>query len=611
LNIGRLAMPVVELRVLNYRAFDDTGLLRVAAPTALVGKNDAGKSAVLRALDLFFNPPKRGGVPLEEIHRNDASKQVVIELAFDPRALESTSIRIDAKNEIDVTEDKLVDEGRLLRVRLTASTKAIEAFELRVQDVDDQDLFPLALKNHDQLLELLEKRSLPAVKAGKETNQEKRESLRKWAEGNGVGTRTDWVDASDIERAVRQILPSFAYFTDDSNYSIGQTAVQNQFKGVVDAAMAAVPEAAKIEDEIRSQIQMEFDEVSRRLNVLMSDQAVLTADPRVSWKKAVDSIGLSWTDEMGIATPFDQRGAGMRRLFMVAYFQYQAARSLHDKGGPKYVFAIEEPEVHLHPGAQRELAAALRDLSDAGHSVVFTTHSPTFTAAAPLENVLLVSRVGVSSEVSQHPDIGYEMLAEELGVEASDRLIGKDFVVLVEGPSDVDFYTHVLNELYLAGDTTLDPAKVLFLPCGGIGTLKYWVTAGCMDEAGLAWAVVTDSDRAAAGDSPSREVQAVVAAMPASCRHVHTLERTCIENYLDSTSASAVTGVSCTIPNYGKGTDLTGQALTDRQWKKIKASLVPIATHMGVTGLKSKACDSKGNCEWVLLFESIRVAFGL
>lgn len=604
-------MPLVELRILNYRAFDDSGVLRLAAPVALVGKNDVGKSAILRALDLFFNPPKHGGVPVEEIHRHDASKHVVVELAFDPRALESTAIRVDAKNEIDVTADRLVDEGGLLRVRLTANAKAIEGFELRVRDVDDPELFPLALKNHDQLLELLAKRDLPAVKAGKETNQEKRGSLRRWAESNGSGVRADWVDASAIESAIRRVLPSFAYFTDDSNYSIGQTSVQNQFKGVVDAAMAAVPEAAKIEDEIRCRIQSEFDEVSLRLNALMSHNAVLAADSKVSWKKAVDSIGLSWTDEAGVATPFEQRGAGMRRLFMVAYFQYQAARSLHDTGGPKYVFAIEEPEVHLHPGAQRELAGALRDLSDAGHAVVFTTHSPTFAASVPLENVLLISRSGASSGVAQYPDVAYEMLAEELGIEASDRLIGKDYVVLVEGPGDVDFYSYLLAELYAEGDTTLDPQKILFLPCGGIGTLKYWVTAGCVDQAGLKWAVITDSDRTAPGDSPSKQVRAVLDALPASCRHVHTLQRSCIENYLDSASASTVTGVSCTIPKYGKGTDTDGNALADRQWNKVKSNLVPIAKDMGLTSLKSSACDASGDCEWVVLFESIRVAFEL
>jgi hypothetical protein len=583
----------------------------LAAPTALVGKNDAGKSAVLRALDLFFNPPKRGGVAPQEVHQGGESRPVVIELVFDPSALETTAVRIDAKNDIDVTADRLVDEDGLLRVRFTASTKTIEKFELRVQDVDDPQLFPLALKNHDELLELLQKCGLPAVKAGSETNQEKRNALRAWAERQGSGTRSDWVDASAIERAVRQILPSFAYFTDDSNYSIGQTAVQNQFKGVIDAAMATVPEATRIEDEIRLRIQTEFDEVAERLNGLMSGQAALTADPKVSWKKAVDSIGLSWADEAGTATPFEQRGAGMRRLFMVAYFQYQAARSLHDSGGPRYVFAVEEPEVHLHPGAQRELAAALQDLAAARHSVVFTTHSPTFAAAVPLENVLLISRDGMSSAVRQSPQVGYEMLAQELGVEASDRLVGKDYVVLVEGPGDVDFYSHLLRELHSSGDTALDPDKLLFLPCGGIGSLKYWVTTACMDEAGLHWAVVTDSDRLTAGDPPSKHVQSVIAALPASCKYAHTLERTCIENYLDSSSASAVTGVSCVIHDYGKGTDASGSALTERQWKKIKSNLVPIATHMGLTGLKSKACDANGNCEWVLLFENIRVAFGL
>src|SRR5690606_17680462 len=182
-------MPLVQYRVRQYRAFEDTGPISIKSMFTLVGRNDTGKSTVLRALDLFFNPPKRRGIAVHETHGGNDGEPAIVELAFDPAALQSTKIKIDAKNVIDIVEDGLVDENELLHIRLTVSTARVEAFEIRIHDVDDDDLFPLALKTHDQLLQLLQRRGLPATKAGKETNKEKRDALRKWAQDTGLGHR--------------------------------------------------------------------------------------------------------------------------------------------------------------------------------------------------------------------------------------------------------------------------------------------------------------------------------------------------------------------------------------------------------------------------------------
>jgi putative ATP-dependent endonuclease of OLD family len=46
---------LVELRLRNYRCYKDEVPVRFDDLTALVGKNDAGKSTIMEALDTFFN----------------------------------------------------------------------------------------------------------------------------------------------------------------------------------------------------------------------------------------------------------------------------------------------------------------------------------------------------------------------------------------------------------------------------------------------------------------------------------------------------------------------------------------------------------------------------
>jgi putative ATP-dependent endonuclease of OLD family len=603
-------VPITEIRIVNYRAYADSGVLKLGSITPIVGKNDTGKSGILHALQLFFEPPQRGGINKFELHGGNEGNTAMIEVAFDPKALATTLVKIDAKNKIDIIEDRLIDSKGYLRLRLLVSSRKVEGHQILINDIDYESFYPLALKNHDQLIDMLSSVGLPAKKAGKETNQEKRNSLREFATSKGAKVKEEWVDAEDVIKPMRDIFPNFIFFPDTPKYAISETSVQNQFKGIVDRALAGQPNAKQIEDDIKATIQAEFDKLHERLVRLTDTVTSISATPKVNWKKAIDGIGLSWGDTAGIELPYEFRGAGIRRLFMVAYFQYEVAGSMHDPTGPRYIFVIEEPEVHLHPGAQRDLQEALQDLGDLGHCVVFTTHSPVFAATASIENLILVSRNGAVGEAKQSPDIDIMNVAHELGVEASDRLIGRNFVILVEGSSDVNFYETILKLLSENGRTGLNHNEVLFLQCGGIQNLLFTATVESIDKAGLSWAIIADSDKMSETDPYEQYIQNLIENPPSSCRIIKILDRTSIENYLDPTAVKQVTGIECIIPKYGKPTLLSGSPLSKSNSRLIKNSTADIARTMGVESIV-KCSDKNGQCEWVTIFDEIKDAFGL
>jgi energy-coupling factor transporter ATP-binding protein EcfA2 len=603
-------VPLVEFSVSGLRAFDSAGPISVGALTGIVGRNDSGKSGLLHALRLFFEPPKKG-LLVTDAHLKDKTREATVELAFLPSELASRSLKVDAKNPIDIVEDRLVAADGLLRARVVLAVGAEPRFELLIADVDDDALFPLALKPHDELLTLLAARDLPAKKAGKETNQEKRAALRAHATAAGVGIRESWQDASAVEKQVRTLLPEWIYFPDTARFGVDETPVQNQFKSIVDKAIANVAEAQAVETAIRGTVQAEFDKVFSFLEKMTPSVDGLTADTKVSWKKAVDDISLTWSDQHGIELPYELRGAGVRRLFMVAYFQYVAADALYSKSDKKYLFAIEEPELHLHPGAQRELISALRDLGDLGHRVVFTTHSPVFASAPEYSSVVLVRRDASAAVALMPPGYNVSDLAHELGIEASDRLVGRNYVILVEGPGDVQFFDYLLREHFAAGLTGLDPEKILFLQCGGVDNLNFVATTECMATAGLKWAVILDSDRPSAGAPCGSVAASLQSTPPASCLAVRVLDRSFIENYFDSADATAETGIPCTIPQFGKGLDAAGAPLGQRAWGRIKKAGPKIAAKMGHAKLVAAAKRADGSCEWTDHFESIRVVFGI
>lgn len=607
---------IKEIQIANLRAIKDSRTLRLGPVSPVVGQNDVGKSAILYALKWFFEPPKKGGLSPDEIHGHDTDAKVTIELAFDPSRLQSQELLIDARNPTTLAQENLLDQQGLLRLRYTLSTSSHGPMEACIYELDDPDLFGLGIKGQSELLELLETRGLPAVAAGKETNVEKRDALREHTISAGCGWKQDWIDVSDKESAFRSVLPEWRFFTDEARYGVGETPVQTQFRGVVDRALRELPITENINQEINTTLQREFDKVYNHLTRLTDTVDGVSASADVNWKKAVDRISLTWIDSFGVDVPYEMRGSGVRRLFMVAYFQYEATEGLLDGTGPRYVFAIEEPEVHLHPGAQRILLEAFQDLAEAGHQIIFTTHSPVFAAMADVSTLSLVTRTGTEAKVFQTPNLKLDVVAEELGVQASDRLIGRNYVILVEGRGDAEFYEEALSQLAKAELTTLNPNDVLFLQCGGIDNLEYVATRECMDKAGLCWAAIVDSDRMNRGDPPKATAYELASNPPDSCKAVYILERTCLENYLDSSAIANVTGIKAEVAPYGPIIDAhTNTPLGRSTRKTVKANLKSIAAAMGPEGLV--ACSlppgktAPHDCELVQVFEKIRACFEL
>ena len=243
--------------------------------------------------------------------------------------------------------------------------------------------------------------------------------------------------------------------------------------------------------------------------------------------------------------------------------------------------------------------------------MVFTTHSPVFASVAPIESLVLVTRQTLASTTCQAPQLDVLQVAHELGVEAADRLVGRNYVVLVEGMTDVGFYEALLQQLFTDKLTDLDPAKVLFLQCGGVGNLRFVATTECIGKAGLKWAAIADSDRLAAGAPPGPCQQLLSAHPPKTCCHVAIIERTSIENYLDAGAVKATTNIDCVVPPYGKPTAPDGTALSNRQWEKIKESAPAIAASMSSAQHIAASTGANGKPEWVEIFGALKVAFGL
>ncbi len=166
----------------------------------------------------------------------------------------------------------------------------------------------------------------------------------------------------------------------------------------------------------------------------------------------------------------------------------QIVDALYDSSADD-VIIIDEPELSLHPAAQRRLSNVLAEHAS-DRQIILATHSPFFAPIEYLEAGATVARVfqnASSTAIGQitHPTIsGITPLLQDrnnphvLGLDAREVLFLEDHVILVEGQDDVLGYRRVFEQL-----NNVPPASIYGWGVGGAS--KMGIVAQLLKDLGF------------------------------------------------------------------------------------------------------------------------------
>lgn len=463
----------------NFRCYRDETRIQLDDLTALIGKNDVGKSTILEALEIFFNNT------VVKVDAQDAciysgSKEIVIGCEFDE--LPDTLV-LDETAATTLKDEYLLNERGCLEIH-----KLFDCGTSKVRE----SVFALAHHPKDELLLLknaeLKKRfdALKLDKAEAGVNLSSNPSLRRaiWSHTADLQSAMKLIslekgdDAKEIWTKLKTELPVFALFQSDRPSRDEDSEVQDPMKIAIGQALKELDSEIS---EIKKTVQEKVTEVANRTLVKLREMdATLASELAPHFKAepkwdALFRMTLTGDDQI----PINKRGSGVRRLILLNFFRAEAERKQKEKGGQGIIYAIEEPETSQHPDMQRLLIQAFLGLTEAsGCQVVITTHVPGLAGLLPIESLRYVYRaennvVKVASGETNGESL-YGCIADDLGVIPDQRV---QALVCVEGPHDINLYTALSRILNQQDNTILDLAsepRVACLPLGG-STLHQWV----------------------------------------------------------------------------------------------------------------------------------------
>jgi putative ATP-dependent endonuclease of the OLD family len=127
--------------------------------------------------------------------------------------------------------------------------------------------------------------------------------------------------------------------------------------------------------------------VAREISQMIPEIREVQFEPHVlGIEETLSSAGITLSDTA--KTGLAEKGSGVRGSLLLAMLRYIAEQSRRS-----VIFAVEEPEAFLHPGAQEEVRDDLEQLAERDDvTLVVTTHSPFVVSRHPKARLIAVAK---------------------------------------------------------------------------------------------------------------------------------------------------------------------------------------------------------------------------
>ena len=475
-------MQLVRLNISNFRSIKNIEELRIESLQGFVGENNAGKSNILQAINCFLSAAAGGMTPNDF---NDSTQPAVIEVEFgslsdiERKRLRTYLIgdRLILQKRLTITEDDRSGKPRVTaeyhgyraepRDWWLSTDKVIKKKGIRPRWEEIASEYGILdyVRGEDG------KTNKKSYAAGLEKLLYERDDIEydtpELGETQALGLQQNLL-ASLPEF---YLLPAITDYSDEIDRRSSTTVFRRLMADLADRIMRTDPRYIEIETALTNLRHLLNPEIEgdgpKRLDALSVVENALRDTVKrlmpsvdgvqlaveVEESREIFAKGVSIRIDDGVLTDVLAKGHGMQRSIVFALLQMLIKSGQQQGEVRPIILGIEEPELYIHPHAQRLVFRVLKefagqtddaDQSVSSNQVIYTTHAPAFVDIHRYERIAVVRKDPADGTSIRQCDFGVLGTVEEqkgfklltsFGLKHNELFFAKDCII-VEGPED-------------------------------------------------------------------------------------------------------------------------------------------------------------------------------
>lgn len=503
-------MYLSKLRVKNYRSIDLLELTFHKGKNIIVGKNNAGKSNIVKAIDIVLgeNSPaynRYENITLNDFHNGNTEEDIFI------------WVQLEREQNEQLLYDKMYKEAfgyyyhavhknwgaPPYRYSLAESENNVSTFFENISTAmqiskDDENTYTTYINPKKKTERPLEKEF--------ENKNQFAFCFRAFVENDKVlkdirffyreDQSSEWIMAfsAPIRNAFLQSAIIHSFRDPSSELRINQWSWFGKL-----LRESIKPENTSLQDAF-TQLEKASNSVFGEIQSKLTDSKTQIAFPGTTisfqfnpgTKIDIYKSTLVYVDD-GFKSLLQDKGSGIQSAVIIGLFDYYTRNIAHRACS---LLVIEEPELYLHPQARRVISNRLDDFLDKGkNQVIITTHSSEFITSAHEDvNIILVRKEGGKTK-AYNTTFEHSKDRQILLKTQNAEMFFADKVILVEGGDKYIFEAvcqdYGKNNKHL-GEHWLNDYNYSVIAVGGKG--EFWKYAKKLNDLHIPFIIIADFD---------------------------------------------------------------------------------------------------------------------
>jgi len=493
-------MILETVRVENFKCIDDSTEFTVRSLTGLVGKNESGKTALLKALYRVnpilpidggfsdFEYPRRRWASYRQRRLNAPDRVVTTTWTLGEKDLEPLNALLgpDALLSPKAAVTKGYDNCRRWFVDL--DERRVVSNLVRAAKLESAELQGLwsvsTVAELQKILAAIENPTPGQAALAAEAEQR--------FPGGAVGDQ--------VVAVLEKRLPQFLFFADyhrlpaemaiddllQRKEAGGLTVTDSVFLALLELANTSAEELRQIQkfEQLMAELESASHRITRDVLEYWSQDRSLEVEFRCDAGRPQDPAPFNSGYVMrtrirnrrhNVTLGFEERSSGFIWFFSFLVWLSHIRQELEKD----YIILLDEPGLSLHARAQMDMMRFIGEQLLPRYQVIYTTHSPFMIDPEHLDGVRTVEDANDGDKVlgtkvgdrflSHDPDTSFPIRAA-LAYDVASRAVLGPQTLLLDRASDVLYLKWFSRELQLQGRDHLDPAWSL-VPIGGLDSI--------------------------------------------------------------------------------------------------------------------------------------------